>query len=1013
MRRFVFRHMPGAIQWSLIAAALLTVLNAGMVMAAPGRWETDLTGPGWKLSLDRSAAWTDDDIFLPPVDLSKVPVNPPSGGWDTLAASGAREVDIPGTVEGYLWGWSGNPIGIAGDYRGVSWWTKTFSLDSSLKGKKIFIYIESVNLRAEVFVNRKLVGYDVVGNTPFELDVTDAANIGGENTLAIRVTDPVGNFDWNDNEMYRWGKHMIPGVHGFGGVTGRVRVRAVDPVRVDDIYVQNKPNPREAEVFVTLGSSAGAAVRGKLSLTISEWKNPASVVFRKTVSLSVPSAGMQVPVKVNVPKALLWGIRDPHLYVASVSFSGDGGKIADSAEKRFGFRFFTIGEKNGSPTPDPRFYLNGKRVVIFAAMTRGCWAKSGMCPSPEMARRDVESTLLLGFNMMLFHRAIGQNLVTELCDEAGILTYEEPGGYRCLPAPDDAAKVLRREKLRRMIVRDRTYPSLVIYNLKNEALELPDDDDIANMKMVFALDPSRILTYNSDRNRTISGTERLSKDPIKLHLRPFDPTFRYFGWWDQHHWNPQAGYMDYYYRNPEFYLRYTINDHDSLPAVPRDEIIFWGEEGAFGTQVRLQKIKEELDRTGVNGWRDAEIVDWFRNYDRFLDESGFRAAFPTVDALTLALGKNMHYFHGRILENVRMSNFADGYNLNGWASEATHCDIADLYRYPTADPAILQYYTQPLYVAVKLRTKVLPKGGTSIADFFLINEKDLKGPLTLETELADPAGKTVFSKSFTVTVLGGEEYGQPLAAGVALPALDSPGYYKVNARLRDASGVKASGSDDLFVADWRTGPGFKGRCAVIDTSGVINAFLKEARGITLPAFDPNGPDLDYIIVGPCDARTLQRVYRPIMERVSNGARLIVVSDPERWAQEMDSIYDFQSIQYLGSMHWGNRGRLFVGKSPFLAGLPTAQAMGWEYQDFYEGDISGLNMGELGVETIVAVSAEHRKEILNALVRIPFADGQIFLSTLDLVGELKSNRPESAVGKRLFMNLLETNPSSAK
>ena len=28
-------------------------------------------------------------------------------------------------------------------------------------------------------MNRKLVGYDVVGNTPFEVDATDAANVGG------------------------------------------------------------------------------------------------------------------------------------------------------------------------------------------------------------------------------------------------------------------------------------------------------------------------------------------------------------------------------------------------------------------------------------------------------------------------------------------------------------------------------------------------------------------------------------------------------------------------------------------------------------------------------------------------------------------------------------------------------------------------------------------------------------------------------------------------------------------
>ncbi|MHB9027214.1 MAG: glycoside hydrolase family 2 protein, partial [Candidatus Latescibacterota bacterium] len=625
------RHLVN-VRKSMLFAAMLLAFGATLAFAAPGRWETDLTGPGWKLWLDREAKWADDELFLPPVDLSRVPMNPPTAGWERLEGAWDREVDIPGTVEGYMWGANGNPLGIAGDYRGVSWWTKTFRLDPALKGKKVLIYIESVNLRAEVFLNRKLVGYDVVGNVPFEADASDAANFGGENVLSIRVTDPLGNFDWNDNDMYRWGKHMIPGVHGFGGVTGRVRVRAVDAVHVDDVYVQNKPKPTDAEVFVTLGNSSGSAKKGKLSLVVHEWKNPGNVVFKKDVSASVPAAGGQVAIKVSAPKARLWGVRDPHLYVASVKFTGDNNQIADSAEKRFGFRFFTVGAKNG----DPRFYLNGKRVFIIAAMTRGFWAIHGMCPTPELARRDVEMTLHLGYNMMLFHRAVGQNLVMEICDERGVLTYEEPGGYRCQPAPDEMAKVLRREKLKRMVIRDRSYPSLIIYNLKNEAREDPDEDDVANMKLMYALDPSRITTYNSDRNRSISGTERLEKDPVKLHYLPFDPTLRYFGWWDQHHWNPQAGYMDYYYRNQNYYLRFTINDHDSLPPVPRDELIFWGEEGAFGTAVRLQKIKEEAERKGVVSWREAEVIDWYKKWDRFLDEAGFRTSFPTVDALTLA-----------------------------------------------------------------------------------------------------------------------------------------------------------------------------------------------------------------------------------------------------------------------------------------------------------------------------------------------------------------------------------------
>ncbi len=48
--------------------------------------------------------------------------------------------------------------------------------------------------------------------------------------------------------------------------------------------------------------------------------------------------------------------------------------MQDSKSQRFGFRWFDIGEKDG----DQRFYLNGKRVFILAAMTRGFWPKNGI-----------------------------------------------------------------------------------------------------------------------------------------------------------------------------------------------------------------------------------------------------------------------------------------------------------------------------------------------------------------------------------------------------------------------------------------------------------------------------------------------------------------------------------------------------------------------------------------------------------------------------------------------------------
>ncbi|MCE5248646.1 hypothetical protein LLG96_00350 [bacterium] len=992
--------MNKSVRVMVFSIGFFVLASAALVSAAPGRWEKEISGKGWRLWLDRKAEWMNDTIYLPPVNVGSLPVNPPTCGWDKLNSIG-KSVSVPGTVEEYYWDANGNPVGEAGDYRGVSWWSTSFTLEPGLKGKRIVLKFKSAVLRAEVFVNRKLVGYDVIGNSPFDVDITGAVRFDGENSLDIRITDPVGNFDWNNNRKYPWGKNWVPAYHGFGGITGTVTVLATDAVRIDDLYIQNKPKYTEVETFVTLGNSSGSTQNGELSLLIHEWNNPSNVLWKKTVPAVVPPEGTVLSVYVKAPKAQTWNLRDPHLYVAKAVFTSKDKRFEDSETKRFGFRYFEIKKTNG----DERFYLNGKRVFILSPMCRGFWPKNGMFPTPEMLKRNMELLQTMGFTMFLMNQAIGREEGILACDEVGIVSYEEIGGYRCDDTPDKQAEDWRREKLRRMVMRDRSYPSLIIYVMKCETATPPSEDDKNNMMLMHKLDPVRIATYNSDCNRNIPETTRLPEDPFKMHMRPFDDTFHYYGWWNHHHWNPIAGYLDEYYNNPRFFLRSSILYGDSASVLDPDEIIYLGEEGDFDNTVRLQKIKEELDRTGTSGWREKEYLDWFDSFNTFLNRSGYRKVFPTVDDFTMALGVNTYYFHGRIIENCRAGNIIDGYNINSWAAGGDRTDIVDMYRNPTADPKIFSHYTQPLYVAVKIRDKVLPLGSTAVADLFIINELDLKGNHTLEVDLVDPDGQSVFKNSYAVKIKGGDDYGQLLVEGVQLPALKKPGHYNLNARILDKTAIKATGYDDIFIIDYLSGPGIKGRGAVVDTSGTINAFLKKTRGITLPEFKPSGPgdQYDFIIIGPsAPPRGRRGQSDEILDQVRNGATLFVFENADSWAQSLNS----RAINYYSSSRL-RHARFFVGDSKFLAGLPKAQAMNWEYQIFYATESqTGLLIDPLGTDLIVGVTLNSRKDIMSALTRIPFVNGEIFLSTLPFMTSLDSEKPQAAAAKKLFLNLLE-------
>ena len=368
------------------------------------RWEQELSGSDWQLYLDENVEWENDSIFLPPVNLAELPINSPTCSWDTLHGKAYKSVAVPGTVEGYYWSLPDSTGGLRGDYKGVSWWSKTFEVPAKFKGKRLIIGFQSVNLRAEVFVNKKLVGYDVIGNTPFEVEITDAVNFDDINYLDIRITDIGGTFSWDDERALKWGDNLIPSVHGFGGITGKVNLYATDDVYINDIYVQNQPSPHDVKIITSIDNTGNNELAGTVNLKITEFNNPKKVIFSDNKLLTFNKGINETEFFVSASGIQTWNIKDPHLYLAKVSFTSEDGSVNDTKNQRFGFRFMDIGEKNG----DKRLYLNGNRVFLLAAMTRGFWPKTGMFPIPGMAERDINQVINLGYNMIMYHRAIGQ-----------------------------------------------------------------------------------------------------------------------------------------------------------------------------------------------------------------------------------------------------------------------------------------------------------------------------------------------------------------------------------------------------------------------------------------------------------------------------------------------------------------------------------------------------------------------------------------------------------------------------
>ena len=957
---------------NVLISVLLGCFVAILPMHSQERQTMDLSGHSWNITLDREASWQNDVLYLPPIDVAFLPVNEPTGGWKLLESPDKEGVTLPATVEEYLWGWNGQTFGVTGNYTGVSWFETQVDIPASWKDRRVVMKVGSVRFRAEIFINHQLAGYDLVNSTPFSLDISSLVKPGNRNTISFRITDPNGNFNWKDSQVYTWGAYRTNPSHGFGGITGKVELQATGKQYVKDIFIKNQPNPRLIEVDVALANES-MPTEGKLSLEIKEHKG-GKVVYAQDYNLGMLGIGETLKTyQIKLQNAKLWSVDEPNLYELKVKLNDD------EVNQRFGFRWFEVKDVKG----DRQFYLNGKRIVLRTAISWSFWPNNGIAPSDELAERQIKIAKELGLNMLNFHRSIGYENVLDYADELGLLYFEEPGGnqYPIQHFNDNNMQSqfyfgYRNEKLARMIKRDRNHPSLVIYNLHNERGAYPQEQDYEQMRMGHQLDPTRILTYNSSNG---PNPEKEHNTRFKLHLMPFDTTFYDRGWYDRHHAGGPGCYHDNLYLGKDNYHRFSDN---------KEEIIYWGEDGAIGTPPRLQLIREEILKSGkINSWEADDYLKWYDAYDRFLKEKGFQKSFPTVDHLTKAMGNVSFYYQGRIIENIRISNTVDAYAVNGWESMKleNHSGIVDNYRFPKGDVEVLAKYNEPLFLAVKLNKKVLGIGDTTMVDTYIVNEKNLQGTFILELTAKDEAGNVIDCFRKRVKVNGKLEYGQCLQTGWNFIP-QTKGYTTIEATLLKGNKIITQGTDQLFAVKLDA-QGITTNGSIADTTGMLANFLRGA-GLEVPVYKEGTPQGEYLLVGAFEPTQWGSGMSDIMEWVYKGHTLIIVDNPERWAEFLS---DKEVLEYRGSKELGKSwygGNFFNREHPLFEGLPVDCAFNWEYQCFATYNRRRIGLRCENGETIVGCVSDHKKEVYSALQIIPAGNGRVIITTLDIPACIK-------------------------
>jgi beta-galactosidase len=858
-------------------AALTTAAAITPALALPPDTKAEIPYPengtlipdeGWRLWIDDKAPWQTDDIFLPE-DISWIgegnnaklcakgqplPIKPPTGGWSTLAHDTGIEVTLPTSVEQHFWGNYGSRLYTPEEYRyaattppavpaddnipqngayfGVSWWHRAIDIPAAMRGQRIFLHIRGAHLRAEVYLNQKLVGYSIMEELPFECDLTHAADSGGLNVLAIRITNPFGRFDWVDGLNAKWHNLSLYRSHGFGALDRGMTVSAhKESTRIEDLWVLNTPTPKTVKVTAKVILSFGAGhmtedmvdsvVRGA-RLEVTDMRgDPVTPKLPKPKFKGITDFEFLLEWTVNYPEAKLWDLDQPNLYKVTYSQSDNTGEAA-SRTIAFGFRSFTVtGIDPNNPNSNAVFRLNGKRTKIYTAISWGFWGLNGMFPVPELAEKEVRAAQALGLNCLNFHRNLAKEDVLRWHDRLGVLRYMEPGAGKLaigkLPAntasnaagtvmekpTSEADKFAQRYmfvKCVEMVKAHRSHPSVIEYCLQNElGADLKNPDTLAILKAMHDEDPSRCVVLNDGFVAPPRSAAQAWYEPWddnlhegKLHRSDQTP----FGdWWNNHQGAGDQWYDEFYKSPTDFTyninLRNILTEYGEMEGCARPDI--------HGLMVH--QITETYKKYGGDSYDLADHEQIIAGYNAFLDKWNFRKSFPTPDHIFRAVGRTCYESWQNYMENARINDALDFAAISGWESTAieNHSGIVDNLRNFKSDPHLIGDTLLPIRPCAKQRSLAIEQGKPATFDLFLFNDTAHPATGTLTFSMITPTNKRIDLKTLPVpTNQTPDQFSYLLEEAFTTPPLTEEGLYRFKFSL--SSKPLSTQTKDIWVS---------------------------------------------------------------------------------------------------------------------------------------------------------------------------------------------------------------------
>ena len=376
-------------------------------------------------------------------------------------------------------------------FRGQGWYRKRLPISNPFEGGRTILNFQGAGQTTTLWLGSLRIGTHKGGYDEFSFDITDAverlpreAKEGG-----VPIAVCCDNTPDEDRVPSDLSDFCL-----YGGLYRHVNLLYYPPLAVEALHILPVVETNgTARVSISARLYNPTEQDPQCKITIETTDPQGKAVHSSSLRLA-PWEGYKVLAEFAIPTPALWSPETPLLYRCKVELSSPHGE--SEIDERFGIR--TIEFVEHGP-----FKLNGERLLLRGTHRHADHAGVAAAMSDDLVRAEMRMIREMGANFIRLAHYQQDRLVLDLCDELGLLVWEEVPWCRA-GVGSEALKQNARDMLTHMIDQHFNHPSIILWGLGNEddwPNERPSVDQAAIREFMTEM---RDLAHELDHSRLTS-----------------------------------------------------------------------------------------------------------------------------------------------------------------------------------------------------------------------------------------------------------------------------------------------------------------------------------------------------------------------------------------------------------------------------------------------------------------------------------------------------------------------------